>query len=163
MGYEIAGGLGVKMADPTREIFVMVGDGSYLMLNSELATSVLLGRKIILVITNNHGYGCINRLQNACGGEPFNNLFRDCKKDGDGIPPLNFEMHAKSLGALSETVTNIKELEEALGAPKKLIKVTLSLLKQTPIKRLQKEVIGGRSPLPKFLKEKKSMNLISVT
>ena len=119
MGYEIAGGLGVKMADPTREIFVMVGDGSYLMLNSELATSVLLGRKIILVVTDNHGYGCINRLQNACGGEPFNNLFKDCEKEGDGIPPLNFEMHTKSLGALSETVTTIKELEEALERAKK--------------------------------------------
>ena len=65
MGYEIAGGLGVKMAHPDREVVVMVGDGSYMMLNSELATSVMLGHKIIVVLLDNRGYGCINRLQMA--------------------------------------------------------------------------------------------------
>ena len=56
----------------------MVGDGSYLMLNSEIATSVMLGRKLIVVVLDNRGYGCINRLQQAVGGVPFNNLFDDC-------------------------------------------------------------------------------------
>ena len=56
----------------------MVGDGSYLMLNSEIATSVMLGRKLVVVVLDNRGYGCINRLQQACGGAPFNNLFDDC-------------------------------------------------------------------------------------
>ena len=70
----------LKWLIPRGEIFVMVGDGSYLMLNSELATGVLLSRKIILIITDNHGYGCINRLQNACGGEPFNNLLKTVKR-----------------------------------------------------------------------------------
>ena len=78
MGYEIAGGLGVKMAHPDREVVVMLGDGSYLMLNSELATSVLLGMKLVVVVLDNHGFGCINRLQQACGGAPFNNLLEDC-------------------------------------------------------------------------------------
>ena len=75
MGYEIAGGLGVKMAHPDREVFVLVGDGSYLMMNSEIATSVMLGRKLTLVVLDNSGFGCINRLQRATGGESFNNLF----------------------------------------------------------------------------------------
>ncbi|MEO8755498.1 MAG: 3D-(3,5/4)-trihydroxycyclohexane-1,2-dione acylhydrolase (decyclizing), partial [Casimicrobiaceae bacterium] len=67
MGYEIAGGLGVKMARPEREVIVMVGDGSYLMLNAEIATSVMLGHKLVIVVLDNRGYGCINRLQQAVG------------------------------------------------------------------------------------------------
>ena len=59
---------GVKMAQPERDVVVMVGDGSYLMLNSEVATSVMLGVKLIIVLLDNRGYGCINRLQQACGG-----------------------------------------------------------------------------------------------
>ena len=82
MGYEIAGGLGVAMAKPDREVIVMVGDGSYLMMNSEIATSVMLGRKLIVVVLDNRGFGCINRLQQAVGGVPFNNLFDDCVQDG---------------------------------------------------------------------------------
>src|SRR5579864_3525332 len=74
MGYEIAGGLGVKLADPAREVVVMVGDGSYLMMNSEIATSVAMGMKLTIVLLDNGGFGCINRLQQASGGEPFNNL-----------------------------------------------------------------------------------------
>ena len=86
MGYEIAGGLGVKMADPDREVIVMVGDGSYLMMNSEIATSVMLGQKLTIVVLDNRGYGCINRLQRATGGESFNNLLqhtepRDAARD----------------------------------------------------------------------------------
>ena len=115
MGYEIAGGIGVKMAHPAREIVVMVGDGSYLMLNSELATSVMLGRKLIVVVLDNQGYGCINRLQQAVGGTPFNNLFADCVQAGPGAPPIDFAAHAKSLGALAEHVNTIPELEAALA------------------------------------------------
>ena len=68
MGYEIAGGLGVKMALPQRDVTVLVGDGSYLMMNSEIATSIALGQKLLIVLLDNRGYGCINRLQQACGG-----------------------------------------------------------------------------------------------
>ena len=68
MGYEIAGGLGVKMALPEREVVVTIGDGSYLMMNSEIATSVMLGVKLIIVVLDNRGFGCINRLQAATGG-----------------------------------------------------------------------------------------------
>jgi len=113
MGYEIAGGLGVRMARPDGEVFVLVGDGSYLMLNSEIATSAMLGRKLVVVVLDNGGFGCINRLQRACGGESFNNLFEhvDHRVAEVGI---DFAAHARSLGATAEQVTGIAELEAAL-------------------------------------------------
>ncbi|MCC2523725.1 3D-(3,5/4)-trihydroxycyclohexane-1,2-dione acylhydrolase (decyclizing) [Vibrio coralliilyticus] len=114
MGYEIAGGLGVKMAKPDSEVFVMVGDGSYLMLNSEIATSVMLGQKLVVVVLDNRGYGCINRLQQACGGAGFNNLLQDCNTVEAGAPKTDFAGHARSLGASAEKVGNIAGLEQAL-------------------------------------------------
>ncbi len=114
MGYEVAGGLGVKMARPDREVIVIVGDGSYLMLNNELATSVMLGLKIIVVLTDNFGYACINRLQQACGGAEFNNLYKDCLTGPHGVPKIDFELNARSLGANAETVKTIDELKAAM-------------------------------------------------
>ena len=99
MGYEIAGGLGVKMARPDDEVVVMVGDGSYMMMNSELATSVRLGRKLTVVVLDNHGFGCINRLQMATGGANFNNLWQDC--DMVEQPEIDFRKHAESMGAIA--------------------------------------------------------------
>ena len=113
MGYEIAGGLGVKMADPARDVVVMVGDGSYLMLNSELATSVMLGLKITVVLLDNRGYGCINRLQQATGGQPFNNLLADTRHDA--LPAIDFAAHARSLGATAEKAASLAELDAALA------------------------------------------------
>jgi 3D-(3,5/4)-trihydroxycyclohexane-1,2-dione acylhydrolase (decyclizing) len=114
MGYEIAGGLGVKLARPEREVIVIVGDGSYLMMNSELASSVMLGAKLIVVLLDNRGYGCINRLQQACGGAPFNNLLDDCRQGALGAPRIDFAMHARSMGALAEHASNIGELQAAM-------------------------------------------------
>lgn len=114
MGYEIAGGLGVKMAHPDREVLVLVGDGSYLMMNSEIATSVMLGRKLTLVVLDNSGFGCINRLQRATGGESFNNLFEHVDHRA-GAAAVDFAAHARSLGAVSEKVQSIADLELALG------------------------------------------------
>jgi 3D-(3,5/4)-trihydroxycyclohexane-1,2-dione acylhydrolase (decyclizing) len=114
MGYEIAGGIGVKMARPDREVVVMVGDGSYLMLNSEIATSVMLGTKLVIVVLDNRGYGCIHRLQVASGGEGFNNLFDDCVQGSSGAPDIDYAAHARSLGALAEHVDSIAALEAAL-------------------------------------------------
>ena len=111
MGYEIAGGLGVKLADPDREVLVMVGDGSYLMLNSEIATSVMLGVKLVIVVLDNRGFGCIHRLQKATGGEPFNNLLADAQRNA---VPVDFAAHAAALGAASEKVPDIGALSEAL-------------------------------------------------
>ena len=114
MGYEIAGGIGVKLAKPDREVVVVLGDGSYQMLNSEIATSVMLGTRLVIVVLDNRGYGCINRLQQACGGAPFNNLFADCLPAADRMPRIDFAAHAAALGALSENVSSIAELEAAL-------------------------------------------------
>lgn len=112
MGYEIAGGLGVKLADPERDVFVLVGDGSYLMMNSEIATSVMLGLKLTIVVLDNRGFGCINRLQRATGGESFNNLLRDTRHEV--LPEIDFAAHASSLGAIAEKVAGLAELETAL-------------------------------------------------
>lgn len=114
MGYEIAGALGVKLARPEREVVVMLGDGSYLMLNNELATSVMIGAKLVVVVLDNRGYGCINRLQQACGGAPFNNLLADSRQGPLGAPDVDFAANARSLGALGENVGNLAELEAAL-------------------------------------------------
>jgi len=105
MGYEIAGGLGVKMADPTREVVVMVGDGSYLMMNSEIATSVAMGMKLTIVLLDNGGFGCIDRLQQATGGASFNNL----------VPHgVDLRAHATALGAMAEEVLDLSALEDAM-------------------------------------------------
>jgi len=132
MGYEIAGGLGVKLAHPDREVVVMIGDGSYLMLNSEIATSVLLGKKLIIVVQDNHGYGCINRLQQACGGEPFNNLFDDCLAGPAGAPAIDFAMHARALGALGENVPNLGALEAALVRARAADRTTVLCIETDP-------------------------------
>jgi 3D-(3,5/4)-trihydroxycyclohexane-1,2-dione acylhydrolase (decyclizing) len=114
MGYEIAGALGAKMARPNQEVIVMVGDGSYMMMNSEIATSVLLGKKIIIVVLDNRGYGCINRLQNASGTPSFNNMLDDCVPDGGSSSEIDFAMHARSLGAQAVHVKDIVELKTAM-------------------------------------------------
>jgi 3D-(3,5/4)-trihydroxycyclohexane-1,2-dione acylhydrolase (decyclizing) len=114
MGYEIAGGLGVKMAHPKREVIVVVGDGSYMMMNSELATSVMLGHKIIVVVLDNRGFGCINRLQNATGNASFNNLLEDCLTVEGGAAKIDFASHARAMGATAESVSSIQELELAI-------------------------------------------------
>ncbi|MDE2516095.1 MAG: 3D-(3,5/4)-trihydroxycyclohexane-1,2-dione acylhydrolase (decyclizing) [Rhodospirillales bacterium] len=112
MGYEIAGGLGVKLAAPAREVFVLVGDGSYLMMNSEIATSVMLGLKLVIVVLDNRGFGCIDRLQRATGGAGFNNLLADAAHVV--LPAIDFAAHAASLGATAEHVNAIAALDAAL-------------------------------------------------
>ena len=113
MGYEIAGALGAKLAAPDRDVVVMVGDGSYLMLNSELATSVMLDLRIIVVLLDNNGFGCINRLQAECGGAAFNNLWAD-SQNMRAYPSIDFVAHAQSLGALAEKVPDTASLELAV-------------------------------------------------
>jgi 3D-(3,5/4)-trihydroxycyclohexane-1,2-dione acylhydrolase (decyclizing) len=113
MGYEIAGAIGVKLARPDREVVVLVGDGSYLMMNSEIATSIMLGQKLILVVLDNRGFGCINRLQRATGGESFNNLLSDAQHVA--MPQIDFRAHAASLGAGAVKVASIADLEAAIA------------------------------------------------
>lgn len=112
MGYEVSAGIGVYMASPDRPNVVFAGDGSYLMMNSELATAVMMGVSMTLIITDNRGYGCINRLQAATGGAPFNNLLADAYHEI--LPEIDYAAHAASLGARSQKVSSLDELEEAV-------------------------------------------------
>jgi len=113
MGYEISGGWGAKMALPDREVVVLVGDGSYLMMNSDLYSTVLTGHKLIVIVCDNGGYAVINRLQLAQGGVPFNNLFADSRVQQ--ATAVDFAAHAASMGCEAETVTSIAEIEAAFG------------------------------------------------
>ncbi|HEV8691660.1 MAG TPA: 3D-(3,5/4)-trihydroxycyclohexane-1,2-dione acylhydrolase (decyclizing) [Ideonella sp.] len=132
MGYEIAGGLGVKMARPEAEVIVMVGDGSYLMMNSEIATSVMLGLKLIVVVLDNRGYGCIQRLQLACGGPRFNNLLEDCVAENGTDVPIDFAAHARSLGAEAQHVRSVAELKEAMRFARAAKKTQVLVIDTTP-------------------------------
>jgi 3D-(3,5/4)-trihydroxycyclohexane-1,2-dione acylhydrolase (decyclizing) len=131
MGYEIAGGLGVKMACPDREVIVMVGDGSYLMMNSEIATSVLLGLKLTIVVLDNRGFGCINRLQRATGGESFNNLLEHTRHVT--LPPIDFVAHAASLGARAEKAASLGELEQILKQARSADRTTVVVIDTDPL------------------------------
>jgi len=134
MGYEIAGGLGVKMARPDREVVVMLGDGSYLMMNSEIATSVAMGRKLVIVVLDNRGFGCINRLQQACGSPPFNNLL------AQGAPVVDFAAHARALGADAVHVTSIDALEAAMQRARQASKTQVIVIDTDPARTT---TIGG--------------------
>ena len=110
MGYEVAAGIGVYLADSSRPNIVFAGDGSYLMANSELATAVMMGISMTLIITDNRGFGCINRLQAGTGGAAFNNLFADSHHDV--LPDIDFVAHAASLGASARKASSLEELED---------------------------------------------------
>ncbi|HQY44101.1 MAG TPA: 3D-(3,5/4)-trihydroxycyclohexane-1,2-dione acylhydrolase (decyclizing) [Paracoccaceae bacterium] len=116
MGYEIAGALGIKMARPEADVICMVGDGSYMMANSELATAVTMGVPFTAVITDNRGYGCINRLQQGTGSAPFNNLLDDSYHVNPSA--IDFVAHAASMGARAVKVADIAALEVELMAAK---------------------------------------------
>jgi 3D-(3,5/4)-trihydroxycyclohexane-1,2-dione acylhydrolase (decyclizing) len=109
----------------------MVGDGSYMMLNSELATSVMLGMKLTVVLLDNRGYGCINRLQMATGGANFNNLLKDSYFEV--MPDIDFRKHAESMGAIAVKVDSIAELEQALEASKANERTTLIVIDTDPL------------------------------
>ena len=131
MGYEIAGGIGVKLAQPQREVIVVVGDGSYLMMNSEIATSLMLGCKLIIVVNDNRGYGCINRLQRATGGESFNNLLRDTRHEM--LPEIDFVAHARSLGAEAVKVDSLAELEQAFARARQARSTQVIVIETDPL------------------------------
>jgi 3D-(3,5/4)-trihydroxycyclohexane-1,2-dione acylhydrolase (decyclizing) len=123
MGYEIAGGWGAAMANPDSQTFVMTGDGSYLMMNSDIYSSVLSGHKMIIVVCDNGGFGVINRLQIGKGGAPFNNLIRDSKVKKPFS--IDFVRHAESMGALARSVESIGDLENALDWAKSTDRTTV--------------------------------------
>lgn len=121
MGYEVAGGLGVKMADPDRDVFVMVGDGSYLMMATELATAVQEGLKLIVVLVQNHGFASIGSLSESLGSERFGTAYRyrgdDGRLSGPKLP-VDLAANAASLGAATISVTTAAEFTEAVKVAK---------------------------------------------
>ena len=117
MSYEISGALGVKMDNPDKEVIAFVGDGSYLLFNSDIYSSVITNNKLIIVLCDNGGHAVINRLQLFKGGKEFNCLFNSSK--AQNLVPDNFAKHAESMGAKSEEVSSISELEEAFKRAKK--------------------------------------------
>ncbi|KAB2684609.1 MULTISPECIES: 3D-(3,5/4)-trihydroxycyclohexane-1,2-dione acylhydrolase (decyclizing) [Brucella/Ochrobactrum group] len=130
MGYEIAGGLGIKMAEPDRDVIVMVGDGSYMMANSELATAVMMGQKITVVVTDNRGFGCINRLQMATGGAEFNNLLDHAAHVNPS--KIDFAAHAGAMGADTKKAGSIHELEDALAEARNSSRTTVIIIDTDP-------------------------------
>jgi len=113
MGYEIAGAMGIKMAEPERDVLCFTGDGTYMMANSEMATAAMMGVSFTVIVTDNRGFGCINRLQMGTGGAEFNNLLKDAVHETPSA--IDFTAHAASMGATSVKVSSISELEEALA------------------------------------------------
>ena len=117
MGYEIAGGLGVKMAAPERDVYVMVGDGSYLMLNSEIVTMVQEGIKVIIVVLDNHGFASIGGLSKSVGSDGFGTKYRRRTSTGEltgEVLPVDYAANAASLGALAIRAHNRDELAGAI-------------------------------------------------
>jgi 3D-(3,5/4)-trihydroxycyclohexane-1,2-dione acylhydrolase (decyclizing) len=120
MGYEIAGGLGVRMAAPERDVYVMVGDGSYLMMAQEIVTAVQEGQKLIIVLLDNHGFSSIGGLSRACGNRGMGTEYRyrrNGKLDGDPIP-VDFVANAQSLGAHAARARSREDLRQELAAAK---------------------------------------------
>jgi len=135
MGYEIAGGWGIKMAHPDRDVVVFVGDGSYLMMNADIYSTVLTGHKLIIVVCDNGGYAVIDRLQTFKGGPSFNNLLAHCRTVRQ--VGVDFARHAQSLGALAERVTSVAELAQAFERAKQadrtyVIEIKVSASQWTP-------------------------------
>ncbi|MGV1873423.1 3D-(3,5/4)-trihydroxycyclohexane-1,2-dione acylhydrolase (decyclizing) [Agrobacterium rosae] len=109
MGYEVAGAFGIKLAAPEKEVVCFVGDGSYMLANSEIATAVMMRVPFTIVLTDNRGYGCINRLQQECGGAEFNNMYIDSNIETQ--PDIDFVAHAASMGAYAVKASDIGQLE----------------------------------------------------
>ncbi|CDU14004.1 3D-(3,5/4)-trihydroxycyclohexane-1,2-dione acylhydrolase (decyclizing) [Vibrio coralliirubri] len=118
MGYEIAGGWGAKIANPDSDVVVLVGDGSYLIQNSDIYSSVLTGHKMIVVVCDNGGFAVINKLQNNTGNESFNNLLEDCRRPDGELARVDFAKHAEAQGAISEKLTSITDFDAAFARAK---------------------------------------------
>ena len=135
MGYEIAGGWGARIAqsetEPGQDTIVLVGDGSYMLMNSDIYSSVLSGHKLIIIVCDNGGFAVINKLQNNTGNASFNNLIADCKLAVEPFS-VDFAAHARAQGALAESVDNMDELRQAFARAKAADRTTLISIKVDP-------------------------------
>ncbi|MDJ0639433.1 MAG: 3D-(3,5/4)-trihydroxycyclohexane-1,2-dione acylhydrolase (decyclizing) [Paracoccaceae bacterium] len=132
MGYEIAGGWGARIAqtelEPDKDTIVFCGDGSYLLMNSDLYSSVLTRKKLIVLVLDNGGFAVINKLQNNTGNESFNNLFTDAPTIPEAFA-VDFEAHAAAMGCNAETVSNAADLGEAFKRAKAADKTSVIVMK----------------------------------
>jgi 3D-(3,5/4)-trihydroxycyclohexane-1,2-dione acylhydrolase (decyclizing) len=129
MGYEIAGAWGARMARVAGEVVAFVGDGSYLMLNSELYSATLAGQKLIVVLCDNGGYAVIHRLQVGQGGTAFNNMFEDVRRD---YPTVDWIAHARALGCVAEEARTVSELEDAFTRARDVEGTTVIVVPTAP-------------------------------
>ena len=127
MGYEIAGGLGIKMADPSREVYVLLGDGSYLMMAQEIVTSIQEGLKLHIVLLDNHGFSSIGGLSRSCGNQGMGTNYRYRRgENGDGeLLPVDFVANAASLGAWATRARSRDELVNALAEARRQPRTTV--------------------------------------
>ena len=140
MGYEIPGGLGIKMADPSREVYVMIGDGSYLMMSSEIVTSIQEGIKLIVVLVDNHGFSSIGGLSQSVGSRGFGTRYRyrdpeTGALDGE-VLPLDFAANARGLGARVIEAATLPELNQALQDAKAADRTTVIVVETDPEERV---------------------------
>jgi 3D-(3,5/4)-trihydroxycyclohexane-1,2-dione acylhydrolase (decyclizing) len=135
MGYEIAGGWGARIAQmenhPDSETFVLVGDGSYLMQNSDIYSSVLGGQKLIVIVCDNGGFAVIDKLQRNTGNASFNNLIADCMLGSEPFA-VDFALHGRAMGALAETVASIADLETAIDRAKRADRTSIISIQVDP-------------------------------
>jgi 3D-(3,5/4)-trihydroxycyclohexane-1,2-dione acylhydrolase (decyclizing) len=136
MGYEIPGAIGAKIADPSREVYAFVGDGTYLMMPSEIATSVQEGIKIIVVLVDNHGFASIGSLSRSLGQRGFGTSYRvrsaaSGQLDGD-LLSVDFAANARSLGAHALKAATLDELKSALAEAKTLDRTTVIVVETDP-------------------------------
>lgn len=129
MGYEIPAGLGIKLVDPNREVYVIIGDGSYLMLHTEIVTSLMEGKKLVVLCFDSEGFNSINNLSTSMGSAGFGNELRDRDPDSGLLQgpfhEIDFAANARSYGAVAHAVTSLAELDEALQAAKAEARTTL--------------------------------------
>jgi 3D-(3,5/4)-trihydroxycyclohexane-1,2-dione acylhydrolase (decyclizing) len=129
MGYELAGAWGARIARAEGEVIAFVGDGSYLMLNSELYSATLAGHKLIVVLCDNGGYSVIHRLQVEQGGAPYNNMLDDVRAD---FPAVDWAAHARALGCAAEEIGDVEELEAALRRARSAERTTVLVVRTAP-------------------------------
>ena len=134
MGYDIAGGWGGKIANPDNDVIVLVGDGSYMILNSDIYSSVLTGHKMIIVVCDNAGFAVINKLQNNTGNDSFNNLLADCRRPDGELARVDFAKHAEAQGAISEKVSDMSEFDAAFARAKAADKTSVIVIDIDPTK-----------------------------
>jgi 3D-(3,5/4)-trihydroxycyclohexane-1,2-dione acylhydrolase (decyclizing) len=130
MGYEIAGGWGAAMARQRGRVFALVGDGSYMMMNSDVFSSILSEHPMVVVVCDNGGFGVIDRLQTSQGGVSFNNFLADCR--GNSTARIDFAAHARSMGADARHVTSVVELRQALSGTRDLTRTVVIVIDVDP-------------------------------